>query len=165
MSDVWKRHVLDSAQLWPLIPDQAKTLVDFGSGAGFPGLSLGIEAKHANRGQTVHLIESVGKKANFLKTVSRETQLPCRVWADRIEDIEPLKADVITARAFAPLERLLPLAFRHINEGGQLILLKGREVEREIAVTETDWAFETAFKPSLSDDDGVLTIISGLRPK
>lgn len=165
MSDVWRRHVLDSVQLWAHIPNDAKIIADFGSGAGFPGLSLGIEAKHAQNGQTVHLLESVGKKASFLRTVSRETNLPCHIWSERIEAVNPLDADIITARAFAPLTRLLPMAARHISPNGALLLLKGKEIDREIEAAGKDWRFETSFYPSLSDSDGVIVKITNLRPK
>lgn len=163
LSDIWSRHMLDSAQLWPHIPKGAETIVDFGSGGGFPGLSLGIEAKHAKQGQRVHLIESVGKKATFLKTVSRETSLPVTVWSDRIEKIDPLSADVITARAFAPLKRLLPLAERHLKDGGYLALLKGRDVEVEIDAVRESWNFELERRQSRTDPDAVILMVSELR--
>lgn len=165
MSDVWFRHVLDSHQIWSHVPKIAMTLVDFGSGAGFPGLSLGIEAKWAKNGQSVHLIESVGKKANFLKTVSRETSLPCTIWANRIEAVDSLKADIITARAFAPLSRLLPLAAPHLNPRGHLILLKGQDVEREINAVSPDWSFDIETHPSRTDEQGIILILKNLKAR
>lgn len=164
MSDLWDRHVLDSAQIWPLIPDDAQVIVDFGSGAGFPGLSVAIEAKHAARGQTVHMIESAGKKASFLKSVSRETSAPARIWSDRIEQIEPLKADVITARAFAPLARLLPMAFRHLKMGGEIVLLKGERFSDEIEEAEKHWSFTYETRPSVTQDGAVIVHLANITP-
>lgn len=161
----WQRHALDSAQLIPLIPDSARTLVDFGSGAGFPGLALAIQAKHAELDQTVYLIESAGKKASFLKTVSRETSLPTVIHSDRIEALPTLNADVITARAFAPLHRLLPLASRHLTKDGQIILLKGIAVDEEISLARDAWTFDLKQTPSLSDDGGCILTITGLTSK
>lgn len=164
MSDLWDRHVLDSAQIWPLIPDDAKTIVDFGSGAGFPGLSLAIEAKHTARGQTIHMIESAGKKASFLKTVSRETSAPARIWSDRIEHIESLNADVITARAFAPLARLLPMARHHLKDGGQIVLLKGERFNDEVEEAEKHWSFTYETQPSVTQDGAVIARFTNIRP-
>lgn len=165
LPEFWQRHALDSAQLIPLIPESARTIVDFGSGAGFPGLSLAIQAKHAGLDQTVHLIESARKKASFLKTVSRETSLLTIVHADRIEALPELNADVITARAFAPLQRLLPLASRHLSANGQIILLKGMAVDEDVSLARQTWTFDLQQTPSLSDETGCILTITGLTSK
>lgn len=165
LPDFWRRHALDSAQVCPYVSDADRTIVDFGSGAGFPGLAIAIQSKHTSLDQTVHLIESAGKKASFLKTVSRETHLPTVIHGERIENIEPLNADIITARAFAPLERLLPLAKRHLTDGGKIILLKGEAVESEIALAKETWAFNAEKIASLSDDTGCILIITDLKAK
>jgi len=165
LPDFWRRHALDSAQLAPLIPPEAKIIVDFGSGAGFPGLAVAIQAKHKRWDQTVHLIESAGKKASFLKSVSRETDLNTVIHAERIEAVECLNADIITARAFAPLHRLLPLAALHLRPNGTLILLKGASLDEEIMEARQDWEFETSRIPSLSDESGVIVTISELSPR
>lgn len=165
LPEFWQRHALDSAQLIPLIPKSARTIIDFGSGAGFPGLALAIQAKHAGLDQTVHLIESAGKKASFLRTVSRETSLPTVIHSDRIEALPELNADIITARAFAPLQRLLPLASRHLAKDGQIILLKGIAVDEEIALASQTWAFDLKQTPSLSDDSGCVLTITALTSK
>jgi 16S rRNA (guanine527-N7)-methyltransferase len=165
LPDFWIRHALDSAQILPLIPESARTIVDIGSGAGFPGIAVAIQAKYAGQKQTVHLIESAGKKASFLKTVSRETALPTVVHSDRIEALPNLQADVITARAFAPLDRLLPLAALHLKSGGCLILLKGSAVDDEVAIARQDWNFDMAQTKSLTDETGSVIILTGLSPK
>lgn len=165
LPDFWQRHALDSAQAVSFIPETAKTIVDFGSGAGFPGVAIALQSKHAGLDQTVHLIESAGKKASFLKSVSRETRINTVVHADRIEALPRIEADVITARAFAPLHRLLPLAWIHLTAGGQITLLKGSSVEDEITEARRSWAFETNKVPSLSDSTGCVLTITGLSPR
>ncbi len=163
LPDFWIRHALDSAQIVPHIPDVARTIVDFGSGAGFPGLSIAIEAKHnPSRDQHVHLIESAGKKASFIRTVIRELDLPATVHSQRIEAMEPLGADVITARAFAPLSRLFPMAEHHLRGGGQLILLKGADLSSEEDAVASDWVYERQTTASLSGSDGVVVAFMGL---
>jgi 16S rRNA (guanine527-N7)-methyltransferase len=160
----WQRHALDSAQVLPLIPETARTIVDFGSGAGFPGLAVAIEAKHKGLDQTIHLIESAGKKASFLKSVSRETKIPTLIHRDRIEALPTLNADIVTARAFAPLHRLLPLAWHHLSPQGQIILLKGEAVDAEITEARRAWTFDAQQTPSLSDETGCVLKITGLKP-
>ncbi|MGJ8560551.1 MAG: 16S rRNA (guanine(527)-N(7))-methyltransferase RsmG [Litorimonas sp.] len=165
LPEFWQRHALDSAQILPLIPETVHTICDFGSGAGFPGLAIAIQAKHKGLDQTVHLIESAGKKASFLKTVSRETKIPTVIHGDRIEALPALSADVITARAFAPLHRLLPLAWQHLTQEGQIILLKGGAVDTELSEARRAWTFDAHQTPSLSDETGCLLTITGLAPK
>jgi 16S rRNA (guanine527-N7)-methyltransferase len=162
LGDFWNRHALDSAQILPFIQTEADTIVDFGSGGGFPAMAIAFEAKQTRSGQTVHLIESVGKKANFLKTVSRETQVNAVIHAERIEDIEPLEADIITCRAFAPMERLLPLAFRHLKPSGKLVLLKGETISDELDAVG-DWSFSFEKHPSQSTEGGVIVVVDNLQ--
>lgn len=164
LPEFWERHALDSAQILPMIPQTAQTIIDFGSGAGFPGLAVAIQAKHADLDQTVHLIESAGKKASFLKSVSRETSLKTVIHSARIEALPKLNADIVTARAFAPLHRLFPLAWQHLSEGGQLVLLKGEAVDAELAEVSKDWIFTSQRTASLSNDGGCVLQISGLAP-
>jgi len=102
LDDLWNRHFVDSAQLLPLIPPTARVLVDFGSGAGFPGLVLAILGM-----AEVHLIESDQRKATFLREVARATGTPVTVHAKRIEQVTPFPADIVSARALAPLGDLL----------------------------------------------------------
>lgn len=163
LPDFWSRHALDSAQIVPHIPEDAQIIADFGSGAGFPALSVAIAAKYDSPTRVVHCLESAGKKASFLKSVSRETGLNTVIHADRIEAVGPLGSDVITARAFAPLHRLFPLADRHLASGGRLVLLKGERVDDEIADVSKDWMFHVKKHPSLSDEGGSILILTDLR--
>ena len=164
LPDFWSRHALDSAQIVPHIPKDAQTIVDFGSGAGFPGLAIAIAAKHQDSGRVVHLLESSGKKSSFLKSVSRETGLKTVIHAKRIEAVPSLQADCITARAFAPLHRLLPMATLHLKSGGQLVLLKGERADDELENVSEDWSFEVEKQPSLSNESGCILILRDLRP-
>ena len=165
LPDFWQRHALDSAQIIPFLPEGAQTIVDFGSGAGFPALAIAIDAKHRQLERTVHLIESVGKKASFLKSVSRETGLPTQIHSDRIETLPSLQADIVTARAFAPLHRLLPMAWHHLKADGALLLLKGEAVMTEIEDAAENWHFEHHLTPSLSQETGYVLEMRNLRPR
>ena len=110
IKDIWVRHVLDSAQLFYLLPPSVNTLIDVGSGGGFPGIILGILNKvNKNPIQKIILIESDLKKSLFLKEVSRQLNLGIEVINDRVEKIENLKADILTCRAFSELNQILIL--------------------------------------------------------
>lgn len=162
MGDFWTRHALDSWQLWPLVPQEAETFIDLGSGAGFPGIALAIGCKRAGRGQ-VTLVESAGKKANFLRTVVRELDLPAKVWADRAEKIPPQSFDLISARAFAPLPRLFSYAQPFWGEGTKALLLKGATAPMELTEAQESWTYEVKEFPSQSDPEGVILQISDLK--
>jgi 16S rRNA (guanine527-N7)-methyltransferase len=132
--EAWTRHVLDSAALRPLIPPHARRLADLGSGAGFPGLVLAILGA-----PDVHLVESDQRKATFLREAARATGTPVTVHARRIEALDPLRADVVSARALAPLPELLPLVVRHLEPDGVALLPKGRTAEDELTACADQW--------------------------
>jgi 16S rRNA (guanine527-N7)-methyltransferase len=158
---IWQRHFLDSAQLAQFIPKTAKTLIDFGSGAGFPGLVLSI----MNAAPNIHLVESTGKKANFLRTVIDELHLKASVHQCRIEDLKNMKADIITARAAAPLAELLKLSMSLIKKETLCLFLKGRNADSELTESEKCWKFDCEKIASLSDDSGNVLIIRNQKPK
>jgi 16S rRNA (guanine527-N7)-methyltransferase len=160
----WNRHAYDSFQLNQYLPEKWDRLVDLGSGGGFPGLSLGIYAKERGSCE-VHLVESVGKKTSFLKTVTRELGLPVTVHTERVEALEPLNADVITARAFAPLPKLLTYAAPHLKTDGILILPKGETAETEINSARDHWNFDVEVFTSATDPNASILRISELRAK
>jgi 16S rRNA (guanine527-N7)-methyltransferase len=116
-SDIWSRHILDAAQLLPLIPKGTKVLTDFGSGAGIPAIILSILAAPEHI-EHIHVVEAVGKKTNFMKEAVRTLNLSMTVHNDRIEKITPWPCDVITARAFAPLPSLLNYVQPFIHQKG-----------------------------------------------
>ncbi len=157
IGDVWRRHMLDSAQLYPLLPDRAATLVDLGSGAGFPGLVLAMMGV-----PDVHLVESDHRKAAFLTHVSRETKTNVTVHARRIETMPPMVADVITARALAPLPKLLGLAERFVGPDSVCLFLKGQDVDSELTETTKSMNMEVERMPSLTAPSATILRLRGL---
>ena len=133
LQDVWNRHIVDSAQLFPLIPLSAKTLADMGSGAGFPALVLAILNKN-NQGslEKIVLIESDLKKCLFLKEVVRSLSLPVQILNQRLETVQNLQADVITARGLADVQTLIKWARPMIEPNTICLFLKGENVQKEI---------------------------------
>ena len=127
LRDPWRRHFLDSAQVVPLIPRPGAVIVDLGSGAGFPGMVLAIMGAGA-----VHLIESDQRKATFLREVARQTRTDVVVHPRRIEAVTPFAADIVTARALAPLDRLIRLAQRFDGGNTLCLFLKGQDVGKEL---------------------------------
>ncbi len=162
VAEVWRRHILDSAQLAPLIPPDARTIVDLGSGAGFPGLVLAIML--ADRaGLKVHLVESIQKKCRFLEAVIAATGAPAEVHACRAEDMR-MKADVLTARAVAPLDRLLPMAHPFFRPDTIALFLKGRSLNDELTLATKSWTLHGTPIPSGSDPSGFVLRVTGLAP-
>lgn len=157
LPDLWRRHMLDSAQLRPLVPDDTLCLVDLGSGAGFPGLVLAIMGV-----TNVHLIESDARKAAFLREAARITETKITVHATRIETVEGLAADVVTARAFAPLDRLLESASRFWQPETVGLFLKGQDIDAELTTAAKCWRFQAERFPSRSDPSGVILRVGGL---
>lgn len=160
----WERHFRDSAQLFPLIPPAAKTLVDLGSGAGFPGLVLA--AMGAHRGLQVTLVESTGKKAAFLSAAADAMGLlKVRVIPARIESLNVAKPDVITARALATLSKLCAYAHEIGGETSLCLFPKGQDVASELTEAAKYWHMDVERRPSLTSPDSTLLLIKKLRPK
>jgi 16S rRNA (guanine527-N7)-methyltransferase len=156
LGDFWRRHYLDSAQLLVFAPD-ALIWADLGSGAGLPGVILGILMKD-RPGSRVHLVESRTKRCRFLGEVVAALDLPAEVHQARAETLR-LKVDIVTARACAPLGRLLGIAKPYMDRGARALFLKGQDVESEIAAARSRWRFEARTDVSLSDPRGrVVTI-------
>lgn len=163
--DFWGRHALDSWQITPLLPSKTQTVIDLGSGAGFPGIAVAIALKHRGQGGRITLVESAGKKATFLRTVIRELALPATVWGGRAEDIPPQRFDIITARAFAPLPRLFTYAHPFWGQGTQALLLKGQGASQELTDASQRWIYNVTTHKSQSNPTGVILKISDLAPK
>ncbi|MSO88717.1 MAG: 16S rRNA (guanine(527)-N(7))-methyltransferase RsmG [Rhodospirillaceae bacterium] len=159
-ADQWRRHFFDSAQLHPLIPRGAVTLVDIGSGAGFPGLVLA-----AMGGLEVHLVESDGRKCGFLREVAAAAALPVTIHHKRAEEIHSLRADVVTARAVAPLPRLFDFTRHLLAPGGSFLFLKGRTVEDELTDAANRWKMEIERFPSQTDPSGTILRLTGVRKR
>lgn len=156
VADLWSRHFLDSAQLWRLIPPEAGRLVDLGSGAGFPGLVLAVMRPTAAARPEVFLVESDARKCAFLREAARLTGTQVTVINQRIEQVAPLQADVVVARALAPLVKLLAWAAPHLAPGGQCLFLKGRGAEDELTATAKEWKITADRVLSLTDPAGIV---------
>jgi 16S rRNA (guanine527-N7)-methyltransferase len=151
LGDVWRRHILDSAQLFPLIPQNARVLVDLGSGAGLPGLILAILGV-----PEVHLIEADARKCAFLREAARVTGTAVAIHARRIEDVPAVPADIVTARAFAPLISLLDHAEQFATAHSILLFLKGKTIQDELTEARKEWKMREALLPSVSDPSGAI---------
>ena len=157
---LWPRHIADSLQLVPLLPEGVERAIDLGSGGGFPGLVLAIAT-----GVRLDLIESDRRKAAFLRSAVLETAAPATVHACRIEQADLPPARLITARALAPLPRLLPLASRLLAPDGVCLFLKGGRVDQELADAAAGWTMQVERTPSQTGGDGVILRLSDVRPK
>lgn len=156
LSDLHERHIVDSAQLFRLIPATARHLVDFGSGGGLPGVVLAILAQEHLPQLKVTLVESDLRKATFLRQCNRELELGYTVQSIRAEALEPQEADVVTARALAPLKLLFDLTFQHMSAGAIAIFPKGQNAEEELASARQSWSFECEQYQSLTSTQSSL---------
>jgi 16S rRNA (guanine527-N7)-methyltransferase len=160
LEDVWKRHVWDSAQLFPLLRPGTQSFVDLGSGAGFPGLVLAILLE--GRARAV-LYEAIAKKCRFLEEVAHRTDVTVEVRNDRIEEAKREPFDVVTARACAPLDQLLSYAAPFQAKNTQCLFLKGQSVGAELTDAYKSWSMTVKQLPSRSDPSGVILDIRELR--
>jgi 16S rRNA (guanine527-N7)-methyltransferase len=162
LASIWRRHVADSAQLATLF-QAARSFVDFGSGAGFPGLVVAIAT-----GAHVDLIEANQRKCAFLREAIRATSAPASVHSGRIETVLPewpnLPA-VITARAVAPLEKLLELSETLVGAGARGAFHKGREFQGEIDEASQSWDFDLVIHRSRVDPAGVILEVTRIASK
>ncbi len=163
LGDVWARHFADSAQISDIAPENARIWVDMGSGGGFPGAVLAIMNKEKRPEAKHYLVESDKRKAAFLRAVARETGADFIVSDQRAEDIPPYGADVVTARALAPLEVLVGLAGRHLAPHGVAILPKGANVENEIETALALWRFDLEKFPSVTDPSAAILKLGDIR--
>ncbi len=151
VADVWRRHILDSAQLAPLLPATAKTVVDLGSGAGFPGLVLAILGIRG-----IHLVESDGRKCAFLREAARITGAGVEVHGVRAEALVLGEADAITARALASLSDLLDIASPFIGPHTTCVFPKGKAAEQELTVSQKTWMMTVNRFKSVTDPEGTI---------
>lgn len=152
---IWGRHMGDSLQLAGHIEPWVNSIVDFGSGGGFPGLVLAIVT-----GLPTTLVESDIRKTVFLREVARQTSSNVTIICKRIEQIEIPKTDLITARALASLDILLSFSEGHLTENGYCLFLKGRQVNDEIAEAKLNWQLNMQKIPSKTSPDGVIVKIN-----
>ncbi len=151
LEHAWQRHILDSAQIASFYPQNTKHVLDVGSGAGFPGLVLAIMG-----GVRVDLVESDQRKATFLSTVVRSLGLPATVHNQRIESMPNLTPDVITARALAPVPKLLKLIHNQLTPNNVCLFLKGVSVEEELTDLQSSPNMIYTTHPSISQPNGVV---------
>ena len=161
VGEFWQRHALDSWQLAAHVPDGVRSAIDLGSGAGFPGLAVAVALKMRGEGRVL-LVESAGKKANFLRTVARELELPADVTSERAEALPEREVDLVTARAFAPLPKLLEYSapFWGVDTVG--LFPKGESVQTEINSALQDWTFTSSVLQSRTDADAGILRVEGL---
>jgi 16S rRNA (guanine527-N7)-methyltransferase len=151
IADLWRRHILDSAQLQTFLPAAASTLIDLGSGAGLPGLVLAILGARG-----VELVEADSRKSAFLREAARIAEVTVTIRPCRIQAVQPHPVDVITARALAPLDRLLGLAEPFMGPVSECLLLKGERVEGELTLAREHWTMIASLHQSRSDPRGVV---------
>ena len=161
LPDLWRRHMWDSAQLLPLIPATAHTLADLGSGAGFPGLVLA--AMRPTLHVTLH--EATAKKCQFLHAAAARMGLSVSVRNARMEDLPRHPFDVVTARACAPLPRLLEYAHRFVGPNTVCLFLKGQNVGSELTEAHKYWIMKPLQIPSVTDSSGAIVELKELGPR
>lgn len=173
LDEIWHRHFADSAQLWRFVPPDARTLVDLGSGAGFPALVLAIMAVDPAAGREaplrVTLVESDTRKCAFLREAARAVGIAVDIIPHRIES-HPIRAmveriDCVTSRALAPLPRLLDLAAPLFDADTVGIFPKGRDAAAEVGTASQVWEFSKRMEPSLTEADARIVVIRSLKRK
>ncbi|SEK74780.1 16S rRNA (guanine(527)-N(7))-methyltransferase RsmG [Roseovarius nanhaiticus] len=155
--DIWGRHIADSVQLFEAVSPDRHTWVDLGSGGGFPGVVVAILAHGSDT--EVTMVESDGRKCAFLRAALRETGVDATVLNQRIEQVEPQNADVVSARALADLTTLLGYAERHLTQGGTAVFAKGAMWPQEVEAARSQWNFDLeAVKSKLVPEAAILKI-------
>ena len=152
--NIWERHFLDSGQIIKHVEASGKRWVDVGSGAGFPGLVVALLLRDRRIDCELVLVEKNPKKGFFLKEVIRKLNLSVEVVNDNIDTLEPLNADILTARAFSELNNLMEIAFRHRKKEGICLFLKGENYRIELDKTLNYWFFDYDIVDSLSSSSG-----------
>ena len=154
LKDLWRRHIWDSVQLARFIPKSPCVITDLGSGAGFPGLLLSIFLD-----TEVNLVDSSGKKIAFLREAARVTDANVVLHQGRIENLLLPKSDLVTARALAPLDKLLDLAAPVLSPSGRCLFLKGARAEEELTDARKEWKMTVERFPSATNANGVILSI------
>lgn len=157
---IWTRHIEDSLQLLPFLPPGLSGAIDLGSGGGLPGLVLALAS-----GVPFDLVESDGRKAAFLREAAQVTGAPVTVHAQRIETLALPPRPLVTARALAPLPRLLALAAPLLAPGGTCLFPKGQTHDAEIDEARRSWRMTLDIVPSLTAPEARLLVIRNLEPR
>ncbi len=158
MGDVWRRHILDCAQLAKHLPRQARVVVDLGAGAGLPGLILAAMGV-----PEIHLVESDLRKTAFLREAARIMDVPVTLHPDRIEKLPGFAADAVVARACASLDQLIDYSEKFMSPKSVCLFLKGGSAAEELKLAQASWTMNAETIPSLSDPSGVILKLSSIR--
>ncbi len=161
LKDIWARHILDSVQVFRCA-GPVRHWVDLGSGGGFPGMVCAIMAIDSAPDMQFTFVESDQRKSAFLRNVARECEVNCEVISKRIEVIDPLGADVLSARALADLTMLLSFCDRHLRPDGLALLPKGATWKKELAEAREEWKFDAEPITSLTEPQAVILKIKGV---
>lgn len=159
-SNIWTRHIEDAYQIVRLLPENTKTITDFGTGAGIPGIILAITTP-----AHVHLVESDAKKIAFLRHIKHTLSLNITLHHTRIESLEPWGNDVVTARALSPLPDLFTLLEGFLGKTHLSIFPKGKNSVKEIEETRINWKFEYDIHPSQIEPDANIIVSRHIRRK
>jgi len=162
--DAWSRHIVDSLQIARSL-DGVRRWVDVGSGGGLPAIPLAVIDKARGGSCQFVLIESDGRKSAFLKTQAHKLGLKVMVENRRSEAVDPLCADVLSARAFAPLTVILEQARRHLVPDGVAVLHKGRSIDLEISEARKNWEFSYKVETSVVESDSVILRVADIKKK
>ncbi|MFT8736684.1 MAG: 16S rRNA (guanine(527)-N(7))-methyltransferase RsmG [Zymomonas mobilis] len=167
VDDLWGRHIIDSAQLLPLARKEAsfhksspENWLDLGSGAGFPGIIIAILSDMA-----VTLVESRRKRVEFLQKAAEAAETPVTILGQRLENIEPQPFDIITARAFAPLDKLWKLALPFSHKDSLWLLPKGQNARMELEETRKLWQGDIRIEASATDPQSAIIVATHIHPK
>ncbi|MFZ1470923.1 MAG: 16S rRNA (guanine(527)-N(7))-methyltransferase RsmG [Paracoccaceae bacterium] len=162
VSDIWSRHILDSVVLCDGLLPKIGVWADLGAGGGFPGLVVAIILAEQQPGASVVLVESDLRKSTFLREAARQLGLNVDVRSERAEALEPLNADVISARALASLDVLCGLAARHLAPGGICFFPKGEKFADEVENARRHWRFDLEARENLAHKGAALLVLRNL---
>ena len=162
VADVKHRHIEDSLQLANFLSVTPAKWCDLGSGGGLPGIPLAILAQGWLLETQFVLIESDARKAAFLRTISTKLDLPVTTLSARIEAVPPQAADIVSARALAPLDKLLGYVHRHLKSDGTALLMKGRNHAEEVEAARRNWHFDLEVQPSRTDPEARILVLRNI---
>ena len=163
LDNFWNRHVLDSAQFLSSVSEKAGKWVDLGSGGGLPGLIVAILSDEIEPVNKLFLVEADVRKAVFLKTVCRELGLKVEVYNNRIEELPLMSANIVSARALAPLKTLCLYAKNHLEKDGLAVFAKGENWKAELVEAQKKWIFNYEAVKSTLHEGSVVLVLRGIK--
>ena len=163
LDNFWHRHVLDSAQFLSSVGEKAGKWVDLGSGGGLPGLVVAILSDEIEPVNKLFLVEADVRKAVFLKTVCRELGLKVEVYNNRIEELPPMSANIVSARALSPLKTLCLYAKNHLEKDGVAVFAKGENWKSELVEAQKKWIFSYEAVKSTLHEGSVVLVLRGIK--